>query len=509
MQGGFRNHNLPSTMTPFHFFLLSTLLLLSLNFLFKTRRFRNLPPGPPSFPIFGNLHQLKQPLHRTFHAISQNYGPIFSLWFGSRFVVVVSSPDAVQECFTKNDIVLANRPQFLAGKYIGYNNTTVAVSPYGDHWRNLRRIMALEVLSTHRINSFLEIRRDEIVRLVQKLAQDSRNGSTKVELKSRFSEMTFNTIMRMVSGKRYYGEDCDVSDVEEARQFREIIKELVTLGGANNPGDFLALLRWFDFDGLEKRLKRISKRTDAFLQGLIDEHRNGKHRANTMIDHLLAQQQSQPEYYTDQIIKGLALVMLLAGTDTSAVTLEWAMSNLLNHPEILKKAKNELDTHIGHNCLVDEPDIPKLPYLQSIVYETLRLHPAAPMLAPHLSSKDCTIGEYNVPQNTILLVNAWAIHRDPKLWTDPTHFKPERFENESEASKLLPFGLGRRACPGANLAQRTVSLTLALLIQCFEWKRTSKEQIDMTEGKGITVPRKFPLEAMCQVCQSPTIKDIF
>lgn len=118
--------------------------------------------------------------------------------------------------------------------------------------------------------------------------------------------MTFNTIMRMVSGKRYHGEDCDV---EEARQFREIIKELVTLGGANNPGDFLALLRWFDFDGLEKRLKRISKRTDAFLQGLIDQHRNGKHRANTMIDHLLAQQQSQPEYYTDQIIKGLALVI--------------------------------------------------------------------------------------------------------------------------------------------------------------------------------------------------------
>lgn len=347
------------------------------------------------------------------------------------------------------------------------------------------------------------------MRLVRKLAHDSRNGFTKVELKSRFSEMTFNTIMRMISGKRYYGEDCDASDLEEARQFREIIKELVTLGGANNPSDFLPLLMWFDYDSLKKRLKRISKRTDAFLQGLIDERRIGKQSANTMIDHLLTQQRSQPEYYTDQIIKGLALVMLLAGTDTSSVTLEWAMSNLLNHPEILKKAKNELDTHIRQNCLVDEPDLSKLSYLQSIVYETLRLHPAAPMLAPHLSSEYCTIGEYNIPQNTILLVNAWAIHRDPKLWSDPTHFKPERFEKESEASKLLSFGLGRRACPGANLAQRTVSLTLALLIQCFEWKRTSKEEIDMTEGKGVTMPKKFPLEAMCQVCQSPTINGIF
>ncbi|BAU01758.1 Cytochrome P450 [Vigna angularis] len=496
-------------VTLLHFFLTFMVLLFSWNFFFKTRRFWNLPPGPFSFPIIGNLHQMRQPLHRTFHALSQKHGKVFSLWFGSRFVVIVSSLEAAQECFTKNDIVLANRPRFLAGKYIGYNNTTVAVSPYGDHWRNLRRIMSLEVLSTHRLNCFLEIRRDEIMRLVRKLAYDSRNGFAKVELKSSFSEMTFNTIMRMVSGKRYYGEDCDVSDVEEARQFRGIIKELVAVGGANNPGDFLALLRWFRFDDLEKKLKRISKRTDAFLQGLIDENRNRKQSANTMIDHLLTQQQSQPEYYTDEIIKGLALVIIMAGTDTSAVTLEWAMSNLLNHPEMLKKAKRELDTHIGQNRLVDEVDIPKLPYIQNIVYETLRLHPAAPMLVPHFSSEDCTIGDYNLPQNTILLVNAWAIHRDPNLWSDPTHFKPERFENESEVNKLLPFGLGRRACPGSNLAQRTVSLTLALLIQCFEWKRSSDEEIDLIEGKGITVGRKFPLEAMCQVWQSSAMKDIF
>jgi len=126
---------------------------------------------------------------------------------------------------------------------------------------------------------------------------------------ARFSELTFNIVMRMLSGKRYYGEDCDVSDVEEARQFREIIKELTAVGGASNPGDFLAFLRWFDYGGLEKKLKRLGKRTDAFLQGLIDEHRNAKESANTLIDHLLTQQQSQPEYYTDVIIKGIALVI--------------------------------------------------------------------------------------------------------------------------------------------------------------------------------------------------------
>ncbi|MQL05439.1 cytochrome P450, partial [Escherichia coli] len=167
--------------------------------------------------IIGNLHLLKHPLHRTLQRLSQKHGQVFSLWFGSRFVVVVSSPTVVQECFTKNDITLANRPPLLTAKHIGYNYTTVTVAPYGDHWRNVRRIISLEVLSTHRLNSFMEIRRDEIMKFVQNLARDSYKDFAKVEMKSRLSEMTFNTIMRMISGKRYYGEDSDMTDVEEAR----------------------------------------------------------------------------------------------------------------------------------------------------------------------------------------------------------------------------------------------------------------------------------------------------
>lgn len=200
--------------------------------------------------------------------------------------------------------------------------------------------------------------------------------------------------------------------------------------------------------------------------------------------------------------------MLLGGTETSATTLEWAMSALLNHPEILNKAREEIDTNIGLDRLVEESDISNLPYLQNIINETFRLHPAFALLAPHFSSKDCTIGGYNVPQGTILLVNAWAIHRDSKLWNDPTQFKPERFEKEGETDKLIPFGLGRRACPGASLGQRTVGLTLALFIQCFEWKRISEKEIDMTEGKGATTPKLIPLEAMCKA-RSNVINKLF
>ncbi|XP_065629432.1 LOW QUALITY PROTEIN: cytochrome P450 81E8-like [Quercus suber] len=374
----------------------------------------------------------------------------------------------------------------------------MTAASYGDHWRNLRRISALEIFSTNRLNMFLGIRRDEVKHLLRKLSRNSCQGFAKVELKSMLLELTFNIIMRMVAGKRYYGED--VKDEEEARQFKGIMKEIVEGGGASNAQELVPLLRWIDHGRLEKRLKKLANKTDAFLQGLIDEKRSKEEKGNTMIDHLLSLQTSQPEYYTDQIIKGLMLVLLIAGTDTSAVTLEWAMSNLLNHSEVLKKARVELDNQIGQEKLLNELDVSKLHYLQNIISETLRLHPAVPLLLPHMSSEDCTIGGYNVPRETMLLVNVWAIHRDPNIWHDATSFKPERFKMEraSDENKLMPFGLGRRACPGASLAQRTMGLTLGSLIQCFEWERISEEEVDMVEGNGLTMPKAVALEAMCK-----------
>ncbi|KAA8531624.1 hypothetical protein F0562_006333 [Nyssa sinensis] len=473
------------------------LLLITLKFWSERRaRRRNLPPSPPAFPVIGHLHLLKPPLQRTLHSLSQKHGPILSLQFGTRLVVVVSSPSAVEECFTKNDVVLANRPKFVIGKYIGYNYTTMVGSSYGDHWRNLRRLSALEIFSSSRLNMFLSIRQDEIKLLLHRLNQNSSRDFAKVELKSKFSELTFNVILRMIAGKRYFGDD--VADYKEAKQFRELIREIVKYGGASNPGDFLPVLRWIDYQNVEKNLAGLSRKMDSLLQGLIDEHRRDK-STNSMIDHLLSLQESEPEYYTDQIIKGLMMVMILAGTDTAAVTIEWAMSLLLNHPDVLKNARVELDTHVGQDRFIDESDLSKLHYLRCIILETFRLCPAAPLLVPHMSSDDCTIGGYNVPRDTIVLVNAWSIHRDPKYWDDPTSFKPERFEGgDVEAHKLMPFGMGRRACPGAGLAQRVVGLTLGSLIQCFEWERVSEMEVDLTEGKGLTMPKAEPLEAMCK-----------
>ena len=191
--------------------------------------------------------------------------------------------------------------------------------------------------------------------------------------------------------------------------------------------------------------------------------------------------------------------MLLAGTDTSVSTVEWAMSALLNNPDKLEKARAEIDKVVGNDRLFTESDVSNLPYLQNVISETFRLFPPAPLLVPHEASADCKLGGYDIPKGAILNVNAWAIHRDPKIWDDPTSFKPERHEGaEAGATKLMPFGMGRRSCPGNGLANRVVSLALGSLIQCFEWRRIDEAFVDLTEGKGLTMPKLKPLEARCK-----------
>ncbi|XP_010514586.1 PREDICTED: cytochrome P450 81D11-like isoform X2 [Camelina sativa] len=472
---------------------------LSLKFLFGTRRRKlNLPPSPTRpYPIIGHVHLLKLPLHRRFLSLSEslNKAKIFSLRLGTRLVYVVSSHSVAEECFTKNDVVFANRPQFIVQKHIGYNSTTMVGEAYGDSWRNLRRIGTIEIFSSHRLNSFISIRKDEIRRLILCLSKNSKHEFVKVEMRPMFMSLTINNIIRMVAGKRYYGDGTE--DDNEAKHVRQLIAEVVVSGGAGNAADYFPILCWVT--NYEKRVKKLAGRVDEFLQSLVNEKRAEKVKGNTLIDHLLSLQETQPDYYTDVIIKGIILVMILAGTDTSAGTLEWAMSNLLNHPEVLQKAKTEIDNQIGLDSLIEEQDIVKLPYLQNIVSETLRLYPVAPMLLPHLASEDCVLDGYDVPRGTIILVNAWAIHRDPKLWEEPGKFKPERFEKKGEDKKLMAFGIGRRACPGSGLAQRLVTLALGSLIQSFEWERVGEEHLDMRESeKGTTMRKAKSLQAMCR-----------
>ncbi|KAK6939676.1 Cytochrome P450 [Dillenia turbinata] len=357
------------------------------------------------------------------------------------------------------------------------------------------------------------IRLDEVRSLLRQL--HCRSGeSPVVEMKSKFFELMLNIMMRMISGKRYYGENISGrEEQDQVQRFREIVRETFEVSGATNVGDFVPIVNWFGFlnkKGLEKRLVVLQEKRDEFMQALIDEHRSvrpgrdeddhSQARRKTMIDVLLSLQETEAEYYSDEIIRGIIQVMLSAGTDTSAATSEWALSLLLNNPECLKKAQAEIDAKIGHNRLIEESDLAQLPYIHNIINETLRMYPISPVLAPHESSEECSVGGFRIPRGTMLLVNLWALHNSRELWVEPDKFKPERFAGfdvERDRFVMMPFGSGRRGCPGEGLAKRVLGLVLGSLIQCFEWERPGEDMVDMTEGTGLTMPKARPLLAKC------------
>ncbi|KAL6013234.1 hypothetical protein ACLOJK_003726 [Asimina triloba] len=499
--------------------LLALVFFLSFSFIFNhvfgKKQPKNLPPTLPfSLPIIGHLYLLRPPLHRSLAALSRCYSPILYLRFGSRPALLVSSPSVAEDCLSKNDIIFANRPQILAGKHLGYNYTAIGFAPYGPHWRNLRRIATIEILSSYRLQMLSGFRAKEVRYLAKALFKECGMGKSVVELKSRLSELSFNVMMGMIANKRYYGDE--VVDLEEAKRFRGIVKQAVALAGASNYGDFVPVLRWIACRGLEKRMRELASARDDFLQGLIDEQLKKMkekekvdeeqeirtNKKKTLIEVLLSLQETEPEHYSNYIIKGLLAALLTAGTETSALTIEWAMALLLNHPHVLKKAKAEMDEQIGGDHLLEESYLPKLPYLHCIINETLRLYPVGPLLLPHHSSEETTVGGFAVPKGTMLLINAWAVRRDPEVWIEPDEFKPERFEGGhemgKEGCKFMPFGHGRRACPGEGLARRVVSLAVGTLVQCFEWERVGEEKVDMSEGPGLSMPKVQPLEAVCK-----------
>ncbi|XVE70159.1 hypothetical protein DITRI_Ditri10aG0049700 [Diplodiscus trichospermus] len=233
------------------------LLLVFISILQKRRSPGNSPPSPPALPIIGHLHLLKEPVHRTLQVLSEKYGPILYLRFGTRRALIVSSASAAEECFTKNDITFANRPPLLAGKHPNYSNATVGVSPYGVYWRNLRRLLTLELFSTSQLTMFAGIRQEEVQLLLKELFLASSRKSPKVELTSKLIDLVFNIILRMIAGKRYY--EKEVLD-KEAKEFRDIMRDLAEIHGSTNLNDFLPMLQLIDSQGVEKRMKGIMKK---------------------------------------------------------------------------------------------------------------------------------------------------------------------------------------------------------------------------------------------------------
>ncbi|KAI3464158.1 hypothetical protein Pfo_020821 [Paulownia fortunei] len=484
--------------------LVSLFLLWSITKWFcKPAANKNLPPSPPKLPVLGNLHQLGSLPHQSLHSLAKNHGPLMLLHFGSVPVLIVSSADAAQEIMRTHDLSFANRPVYKSYKKLLYNCKNVSVSPYGEYWRQVKSIFVLQLLSNKRVQSFRSIREEETVLFMKKI----RESSGPVNLTKMLSEYTNDGICRSAFGRKY-------SESEGGKKLLLLMTEFMDLLGIISVGDFIPWLSWITrVNGFDKRVDKVAKGLDDFLEGVIQEHmetpkgqavqdKNGENFVDIML-----------EFYNDntsgvsidrESIKALIMDVFAAGTDTTSTVLEWVMTELLRHPAVMEKLQNEVREIIKDNQDITNDDLEKMHYLKAVIKETLRYHPPVPLLVPRVAGRDVKIKGYDVSAGTVVMTNALAIGRDPASWDEPEKFQPERFLNSSIDFKgmdfeLIPFGAGRRSCPGIAFSVATMEFLLANLVQKFNWELpdgAEGKDLDMSETLGVTARRVLPLLAV-------------
>lgn len=485
----------------FPLLILSSLFLaLVLKLLLKHKDSRNqkLPPGPPKLPIIGNLHLLGNMPQESLHNLAKKYGPIMFLQLGQVPTVVISSARLAKEAMKTFDLALASRPQIFSAKHLFYNCTDIVFSPYGAYWRNIRKICILELLSAKRVQSFNFVREEEVALLVRRVTE-SCPGTT--NLTNMLNLYANNLLCRVAFGK-----DFSQGGENVRHNFQKLLEEYQILLGGFTVGDFFPSMEFMHkFTGMESRLIDTFRRFDSFFDEILEEHRQPENKKDhkDLVDVLLEIQQKRDleTPLTTDNIKAIILDMFAAGTDTNFITLEWAMTELMVNPNVLRRAQAEVRSIVGQKRSVSEADLPQLHYMKAVIKETFRLHPPAPVLVPRESMEDVTIDGYNIPAKTRFFINAWAIGRDPESWENPYKFEPEKFMNshidyKGQDFELIPFGAGRRSCPAITFSTPTVELALAQLLHSFDWELPpgiEAKDLDMTEVFGITMHRISPL----------------
>ncbi|XP_062024785.1 cytochrome P450 CYP82J17-like [Rosa rugosa] len=505
-----------------HLLAITGILVLVLLYLWRVR-FQNhkmkgiMCPEPyGALPIIGHLHQLggRNPLFRTLSTMADKYGPIFTIWIGKNRTLVINNYEAVKECFTTNDRLFATRPLSAHGKYLGYDFAAFGFSPYGTYWRDMRKLVVIELLSNRRLETLKHVQVSEVDAFVKGLYSVWKNkghdGQSKVVISEWTEHLTLNVITRVIAGKRYFGKESDELDEEEKR-IGKLIKDFMYVSGNPVVTEVIGFPKWMDFKGQLKTMENIGSQLDSLMTSWVEEHHTKKQKSDSsnqqqdFINVLLSeiQDSSMLGHTRDTIIKATALNLILAGSESISISLTWTVSLLLNNRDTLKLAQEELNRTVGRHRWVEDTDIKNLVYLQAIVKETLRLYPPAPLSVPHEAMEDCKVGGFHIPKGTRLFVNLWKLHRNPSVWPDPEVFSPERFltsqagvDASGQHFEFIPFGSGRRVCPGITFAFQVIHLTLARLIQGFELATPLDKAVDMTEGLGITLPRATPLEVL-------------
>ncbi|XP_010421803.1 PREDICTED: indoleacetaldoxime dehydratase-like [Camelina sativa] len=456
----------------------------------------NPPPSPWRFPVIGNLHQLSLNPHRSLCSLSLHYGPLMLLHFGRVPILVVSSADYAHEVMKTHDIIFSNRPKSRVAEKLFNGGRDLALAPYGEYWRQFKSICVMNLLSNKTVRSFGNIREEEINVMIGILEKAS-SSSSPVNLSEILMTLTNDVMTRVVLGRKYSSE-------EGGKNSKNIVRRLMELMGAFPIGEYIPSLAWIDkIRGFDKKVETVKNEIRSFLEKVVEEHVDADENISDFTDMLLSIQKdkSTPIKLDRTALKNLLLDMLFGGASTTFTLIEWTMTELMRHPQCMKKLQDEIRSVSKSILYVSEKEVVHMNYLNVVIKEVLRLHPSGPLI-PRLLSEDVKLNGYDIAAGTQVLINVWAIQRDIATWgSDAEEFRPERhFDSfvdfQGQNFKYFPFGSGRRQCPGIGFALALAELTIANLVNRFDWRvkiGPLGDKPDLVEANGIDVCRKFPL----------------
>ncbi|CAN6559225.1 unnamed protein product [Malus baccata var. baccata] len=450
-----------------------------------------LPPGPIPVPVFGNWLQVGDDLnHRNLTDLAKKFGDCFLLRMGQRNLVVVSSPELAKEVLHTQGVEFGSRTRNVVFDIFTGEGQDMVFTVYGEHWRKMRRIMTVPFFTNKVVQQYRHGWESEAAAVVEDVKKHPEAATSGMVLRRRLQLMMYNNMYRIMFDRRFESEE------------DPLFVKLKGLNGERsrlaqsfdyNYGDFIPILRPF-LRGYLKICKEVKeKRIQLFKSYFVDE-RNTRAPTNEglkcAIDHILDAQQ-KGEINEDNVLYIVENINV-AAIETTLWSIEWGIAELVNHPEIQKKLRDELDAVLGRGVQITEPDVQKLPYLQAVIKETLRLRMAIPLLVPHMNLQDAKLGGFDIPAESKILVNAWWLANNPALWKKPEEFRPERFleeESKVEANgndfRYLPFGVGRRSCPGIILALPILGITIGRLVQNFELlPPPGQSKLDTSEKGG-------------------------
>lgn len=471
-------------------------ILKWISFQFKTKK--SFPPSPRKLPIIGNLHQLGSSPHRSLQALSQKHGPLMLMHFGSVPVLVASSAEAAREIMKTHDQIFASRPKLSIPDIVVYGSNDITFSRYGEYWRQVKSIAVVHLLNNTRVQSYEHVRAKEVAVMIGMIEKD---GGSVTDLSELIFWLINNIVCKVALGRTYRG-----------FKLRNLLERFVQVLGVISVGSYVPWLSWIDrLSGLVDKAHGVAKEFDEFLEGVVEEHTNRRKGMDNapsdeeqdLVDILLDVQRDNTTGFTvdKDTIKAVILDVFAAGTDTSFATLIWSISELLRHPRVMKKLQEEVTEIAQGKPLILEKDLEKMEYLKATIKETLRMYPPLPLLIPRESRQDVKLMGYDIPRGTQTIVNAWAIGRDPTLWKEPDEFWPERFLNSPTDYKgvhfeLIPFGAGRRGCPGIQFGVAIIELALANIVYKFDLalpNGVKDGDLDMSETCAITLHRTSSL----------------